>query len=89
MPGSGALVVSMLSLIPLSHRIARFDWCVLDEDDDQQVDGEDVAWEDDEDRDEDGDEGDGGESPLEFEIEDADEQPEERRVRALRFGTEI
>ena len=64
---------------------------MLDEDDDQQVDGEDVAWEDvgdrdggdDGDQDGGGDEGDGGESSVEFEVEDVDEEPEERRVRAL------
>eukprot|EP00903_Cladosiphon_okamuranus_P010967 g10358.t1 len=58
-----------------------------EEDGDQQVQvsGEDVAWEDDRDRDEDGggheDEGDGGESPADFEIDDegVDEEPEERR----------
>lgn len=54
---------------------------MLDEDDDQQADGEDVAWEDD--GEQDGGDGDDGESPIEFEIEGVDEEPEERRVRAL------
>eukprot|EP00752_Nemacystus_decipiens_P004132 g3781.t1 len=53
------------------------------EDDDQQVDGEEVAWEEDGDQDGDqngyGDEGHGGESPVQFEIEDVAEEPEERR----------
>lgn len=57
---------------------------MLGEDDDQQVDGTDVAWEDDGDGDEDEDGRDGGESP-EFGVDDVDEEPEERRVRSARI----
>lgn len=65
-----------------------------DEDGGQQVDEEDVAWEDDGDRGGDEDEededvggGDGGgeTNPAEYEVADVDEEPEERRVRALQL----
>lgn len=71
-----------IPLIPLPRAF------VLDVDDDQQIDGEDVAWEDDDVGEGDGGEPEGGESPVEFEVDDVDEEPEERRVRVLQTYTE-
>lgn len=58
---------------------------LIEEDDDQEFDGEGIAWEDGG-GDRDGDGGEGIDESVEFEVDnDADEEPEERRVRALRF----
>lgn len=65
---SAGVVVPVLSLRP--------------EDGDQQLDGEDIAWEDDGQVGEDG-RGEADSDSLEFEVNDAEEEPEERRVRPL------
>lgn len=66
----------------LSCRISRAA-SRADDNEDQQLDGEDIAWEDDDGEGGGDDEsGEAGSDSLDFEVNDAEEEPEERRVRA-------
>lgn len=69
-------------------------WCGCsgEDDDGQEIDGEDIAWEDDDEGDGDGDDNRGSSSSVaaggragcpDFEEDDVEEEPEERRVRTL------